>query len=651
MKKPALSLAALLLCSALLASCGGGDSSSTTSKMEPTEPTPAEMARDQAYEDAKRTIMRANDRAIATQTLTDAITNDDLTPEQVSSLRGELVTTLTRIDKDAATASQAAYNAAKKEIMEADTEEEVMDAHKKALEGGIINASDQANLVKEKDDKLAALARTAREAKEADDRRKASNVESMAVAKAIQDHKVGDNSSITSITSITDLDVKVTPDERSVDGTAQINLKRNDTGQPLEGKSAKAPLESWTATEFSFDDDDSNYKGVVVTNRGGAEPGEKVNENWLDYFYPDSGGTRSFTSSPPLEGLVTASGGGSSGALNLSSSFTDVDVPDLSIKHFAGDIIPSSRPKSGTEASGEVMDNGDEIEGMFLGVRGTYACGTETGCQVNWIADQDSQFDDSVSITGAITFTPTVPDGGSLEDLRATYTRDAEPDNDYLTFGYWVTTTTEKEKIKHKIETFAEASAGYGAVDDSPGSLRGKATYSGGAAGIYVLKTGDPIDTDNSLRVYDGEFVADVALTAQFGVNDGSVAAETQWTIEGEVSDFESTDGSHDLSPWTLKLNSVDLASSRGTPNTPTGPTALTTRRMGTTTGSVNGVDGAAEGEWSGTFYGNVGTDTTTQSDAAADDHPEAVIGEFNGHFSNGHVVGAYGAEKDDDDE
>ena len=50
---------------------------------------------------------------------------------------------------------------------------------------------------------------------------------------------------------------------------------------------------------------------------------------------------------------------------------------------------------------------------------------------------------------------------------------------------------------------------------------------------------------------------------------------------------------------------------------------------------------------WSGMFFGNAGCCTTTADSVAADDYPAAVIGEFNGHFANGHVAGAFGAEKD----
>ena len=56
-----------------------------------------------------------------------------------------------------------------------------------------------------------------------------------------------------------------------------------------------------------------------------------------------------------------------------------------------------------------------------------------------------------------------------------------------------------------------------------------------------------------------------------------------------------------------------------------------------------NTTGGGDTGAWQGTFYGNTGIATGI----ANDDYPEAVLGEFTGHFANdGHVAGAFGADK-----
>ena len=179
--------------------------------------------------------------------------------------------------------------------------------------------------------------------------------------------------------------------------------------------------------------------------------------------------------------------------------------------------------------------------------------------------------------------------------------------------------------------------------------VTGTATYSGAAAGIYVLKTGDTNDPD----YHNGEFTASANLTAHFGqsATSASVAPKDLFTIRGSISNFSPTEGSHDLSGWELELKSADLlkAAGRGADDTPitTGGSAIaadsfiglatdTTVADRTFKGATNG------GEWQGSFYGNASAVA-----AATDDYPEAVVGEFNGQFSNGNAVGVFGAEKD----
>ena len=48
----------------------------------------------------------------------------------------------------------------------------------------------------------------------------------------------------------------------------------------------------------------------------------------------------------------------------------------------------------------------------------------------------------------------------------------------------------------------------------------------------------------------------------------------------------------------------------------------------------------ALDGEWSGVMYG---------PDDDSPQQPTGVAGEFNGHFNNGHVAGAFGATRDSD--
>jgi len=662
-----------------------------------TEDKAAEMAQDKAYQDAKKAITDPDNEADVRAAYDAALTSGDFDASQLTSLLAERDKKLKELadaadrqateQADRQATEQKAYEMAKKAITDPDNEADVTAAYDAAVASGDFDRSQLQSLLTERNKRLGELRVAAMEAREAEKTRQASNAKSMAVADAITKHMITGDANDTagsgdghqtelpdSIRASSGVEatgsptVSITPDPGSVNGTVEIALRRSDNGRRLTGDPVTAPLESWTAEKFSWSNDDGAYEGVVVTSRRGAKPGDPVIESWSSFFA---------SSEEPLDG-VTAVADDADGSTAGRVTFSAPDSPaanleDISIRHFDGTtgLLPS-RPETGSNTR-TLVEAGTEISGMFLGVPGKYTCRAGS-CSVVWNANTDSLSDDTLTFSGGtLDFEPTIPGGSdiTLSDIEVNYTKDTIPDTDYLTFGYWVTTTTKNTETSHVIKTFVDA-IGYGEIANrgllataSQGTLRGKATYSGGAAGIYVLKTGDLTDPD----AHDGEFVADVALTAQFGVNDGSVAAKNQWTINGEVSDFQSTtttDGSHDLSPWTLKLNSVDLgtrtaggidadAVSLGTNASPGLP-------FGKTRGFVDGAEGNTDGEWSATFFGNVGSETTDAADAAArigstvgtptatmDDHPKAVIGEFNGHFSNGHVVGAYGAENDDD--
>ena len=77
--------------------------------------------------------------------------------------------------------------------------------------------------------------------------------------------------------------------------------------------------------------------------------------------------------------------------------------------------------------------------------------------------------------------------------------------------------------------------------------------------------------------------------------------------------------------PGVLKL-SADIRTEYGTDDNFTGATSAVP---------------AAAGTWNGTFFGNA--DTTDDAD---EQYPTAVAGEFDGHFRNGHVAGAFGATR-----
>ena len=316
---------------------------------------------------------------------------------------------------------------------------------------------------------------------------------------------------------------------------------------------------------------------------------------------------------------------------------------DEATAHPASDSLPSANLSFLTyedDATTEADENEASFAGMFRGVAGMYACvvtGTET-CR----AERDK--DGKVSFSGGVwTFTPTEPDGE--EEVKV---EDVVPDDDYLTFGFWLRETTDAKGVTTAtIETLYRATPVYEASTAAAlvGDNAGKATYSGAATGKYVRKEFDSAGAGTV--VAGGAFTADADLTAYFG-EPATVAAVHQQTVSGSITNFMS-DGSAIDDMWVVKLMGVVDGDDRAAAvdfSTGTGPFT------GTTIGDANGDDkpDAAAGAWEGLFAGPTMKAAPTEGlpNAMAPIQPGGIVGEFNGHFTNGHVVGAFGATLDE---
>ena len=64
-------------------------------------------------------------------------------------------------------------------------------------------------------------------------------------------------------------------------------------------------------------------------------------------------------------------------------------------------------------------------------------------------------------------------------------------------------------------------------------------------------------------------------------------------------------------------------------------------------TGATEG-DTDMMGNWEAQFFGEVALDTDIAETGNQSMLPSGVAGRFNGHFVNGHALGAFGAEMDD---
>ena len=253
-----------------------------------------------------------------------------------------------------------------------------------------------------------------------------------------------------------------------------------------------------------------------------------------------------------------------------------------------------------------------EFSGTFDGAEGTYECATGD-CSIVRSAEGD------LTLVGATwTFTP---DDDVTVDV---------PDPDYLHFGYWMRTTAGDDGNAYDFDTFSNGKLAFGVgdVNTAVEALEGTASYAGPASGLYVRKALDSSGGVTSAR--HGNFTADTNLTASFGGND--VALSNQFSIEGTIKNF--MDGTTALSGWSVELEQASFAGEGA-------GTRANTFDDGATTGG---------GAWSGAFFGAVTENDgdTPDVDESETGYPSGVAGEFDAHFSNGHVNGAFGAELQD---
>ena len=278
----------------------------------------------------------------------------------------------------------------------------------------------------------------------------------------------------------------------------------------------------------------------------------------------------------------------------------DVDDVDTRVLTLGGAVDDDSRAQIvGLSKTLDPEETDHTIKGMFHGVSGTYGC-SDMDCEL--------LFNDAGELTklgGTWTFTPGKP---------ATYVIGVIPDAAYLDFGYWVIETPGNDGPVYEVGTFA---MGKGGVAVNPGTMAGKATYTGPATGLYVRKSIDS-DTLEGTPVASGQFTADAKLTAYLGTMP-SYAAVLEDKISGTVSKFLDMDGNMIASGWAVELMETDIIEDDAAGRWFTGDTT-------------------GDGNWEGNFY----------EARDVDEAPGSVAGTFDAHFVNGHVAGAFGANADE---
>lgn len=256
---------------------------------------------------------------------------------------------------------------------------------------------------------------------------------------------------------------------------------------------------------------------------------------------------------------------------------------------------------------GVPFTDGATFTGMFDGAPGTFTC--VSTCTLS--TDSDAEL---VAVGGQWSFTP------DDDEFPVPV-----PDSDYVHFGYWINESEEND------QPVVMAAAIAGGTAESPistvQSLEGSATYTGAATGLYVVRT-FTLDGEVQSRT-GGQFTADAMLTAYFGGDD--VAVNKHYSIVGTIEDFEDQRGGPIDSSWSVELEAARFGSQQG----------------GTFRGATEGDQGMV-GAWSGRFFGPVAVDNDDTTTGNQSTFPSAVAGTFDAAFTNGAVIGSFGAEKDE---
>ena len=252
-----------------------------------------------------------------------------------------------------------------------------------------------------------------------------------------------------------------------------------------------------------------------------------------------------------------------------------------------------------------------EIMGTFNGAMGTYKCAADTACSV------------TVNTMGVVS---AVSDPNDWVFIPSDGVKIDVADADYMHYGFWLMRTTDEDGVLtyNEVETFAGSTvAASGSVTD----VTGRATYEGGATGVYVKSVTNPDGTEASAT--SGHFTAKASLMATFGQvnaegcegdNCGTIAGSLLNTLTGDITNFALS--GKEYKPWAVNLQG-DIDTSNGTVTSEDGATG-----------------GGAPGSWSATFHGAVTADEEVVP------KPSSVVGEFNANFSNGTVAGGFGASK-----
>ena len=241
-------------------------------------------------------------------------------------------------------------------------------------------------------------------------------------------------------------------------------------------------------------------------------------------------------------------------------------------------------------------DGAVAVAGTFDGAEGSYVCtpAADNGCT------------SSIKDGGGIA----LAGGGGWKFVPAAGATVSKPDMAYRYFGWWLRDLGGS----YAVGAF-HGGVGRAAQDfaEFP-RLQGTATYSGPAAGKYVI---DPQIGDASA----GDFTATATLEVDFG--DDSDPGSVTGTVDGFVANGDQV-------PWSVELRTAGIAAD--------GAIAARGNDTARTVWSIDGQEGTAAGSpsWLGRFH-----------DVDEDKVPKVATGTFAASYGDiGRMIGAFGTNR-----
>ena len=277
-----------------------------------------------------------------------------------------------------------------------------------------------------------------------------------------------------------------------------------------------------------------------------------------------------------------------------------------------------------------MMNMNDQYVGTYFGSPVLVQCAGD-GCSISRSSTGTTSFQVTDNVPATPGFQPAPNSNWLITPLPGAMI--TVPDQDWMAYGAWMTTPDDAAGT-HRIGTFFNGMDLYtntAAIMDGDDGLEGSATYSGGAAGIYV----DGADS--------GLFTAEATLTANFNV----AGEDDDYMLSGQINNFRGTDGRY-LGSDTAAMPNDPIA---GGENDWVVILPATTLAVGVITGTPS--KGSADGvPWTGTWSAQLFGPNTVMGDAAA---PTGVAGQFRSATATDMdddttpvtaVVGAFGAER-----